>query len=74
MDAKNCDAIARLAIIGLITQIRKTIGLTFIVPMHLLSDAYYKDYVEEMVPVTALKKYLDDLESILGGGDDGFDR
>ena len=70
MDAKNYDAISRLAIIGLITQIRKTISLTYRVPMHSLS-AYHKDYVEEMVPVTALKKYLDELESILGGEDNG---
>lgn len=67
----NYDAIARLAIIGLITKIRKTIRITYTVPMHLLSEAYHKDYIEKMVPVDALEKYLDELESILeGGGDD----
>lgn len=67
MDAKNYDAIARLAILGLIAQIRKTISLTYTVPMHLLSAAYHKDYIEQMVPVKDLEKYLDELESILGG-------
>lgn len=56
MDAKNYDAISQLIIIGLITKIRKMIDPTYFVPMHLLSDAFYKDYVEEMAPITELKK------------------
>lgn len=70
MNVKNSDAIARLAILGLIAQIRKTISLTYNVPMHLLSAAYHKDYHEEMVPVKDLAKYLKELESILEGGED----
>lgn len=70
MNAKNSDAIARLAILGLIAQIRKTISLTYNVPMHLLPEAYHKDYHEEMVPVKGLEKYLKELESILKGGED----
>ncbi len=66
----NYDDIARLAIIGLITKIRKTISITYTVPMHLLSDAYHNDYIEKMVPVDALEKYLDEIENILDGGDD----
>lgn len=67
MKANNYDAIARLALLGLISQIRKTISLTYTVPMHLLSEAYHTDYREEMVPVKELEKYLKELESILDG-------